>query len=529
MPPTPLPPAARRARSRARSRSEGAIRPPRRRGLIHGLALGLLAAVPLAAGCTKAIPQPDLGDRYNRSAQYHGPERNPVIVIPGILGSKLVDNDTGQRVWGAFDREAADPGTAAGARLIGLPMAQGTPLYQLTDNVGADGALDSVRLSLFGLPIQVDAYAQILGTLGVGGYLDNQLAEAGAIDYGTDHYTCFQFDYDWRRDNVENAQRLYAFIEEQRVTVQENLAEDFGGEPGDYDVKFDIVAHSMGGLLTRYMLRYGDADLAPAGEAPRVTWAGAEHVDRVILVATPSAGSVDALIQLVKGTKFLPILSAYDAATLGTMPSIYQLLPRERHRRVVYEASAESGRPGGQPVDLYNPETWDTFEWGLADPDQDRVLRRLLPGLETAAQRRAVARDHLAKCLERAERFHAALDVPARRPDNLYLALYAGDAIPTHDRAIVEPRGRIARLTRTPGDGTVTRASAMMDERVGGQWSPFMPSPIEWSDINLLFVNHLGLTASPIFADNVLYLLLESPKREASPAVDTHTPAAGAS
>jgi len=82
-----------------------------------------------AAGCAKRIP----GDRYNRAVQAHGPDRNPVIVIPGVLGSKLTDADTGVRVWGAFERGAADPGTAQGVRLIALPMKLGVPLDQLTD------------------------------------------------------------------------------------------------------------------------------------------------------------------------------------------------------------------------------------------------------------------------------------------------------------------------------------------------------------------------------------------------------------
>ena len=40
---------------------------------------------------------------YEKSAQYHRPDRNPVIVIPGILGSRLVDETSGRTVWGAFD------------------------------------------------------------------------------------------------------------------------------------------------------------------------------------------------------------------------------------------------------------------------------------------------------------------------------------------------------------------------------------------------------------------------------------------
>ena len=526
-------------------------------------ALGLLLPM-ISVGCTQKIPMPDLGDRYNRTAQYHGPDRNPVIVIPGILGSKLTHPPTGTRVWGAFEGGAADPGTAEGARLIALPMAEGKSLKELTDDVESDGSLDSVRLSLFGLPVELEAYAQILGTLGVGGYIDDQLGDSGAIDYGTDHYSCFQFDYDWRRDNVENAHKLLAFIKANRKVVQQNLAEDYGGKPDDYDVKFDIVAHSMGGLLTRYMLRYGDADLPADGSTPEVTWAGAEYVDRVVLVGTPSAGSIDALVQLVEGTKFSPLHSGYSAAVLGTMPSIYQLLPRSRHRRAVTELTAgdtqwvrdhtatdtpslampnegpfelpsvpewvasplppgEVPRPPYAP-DLFSSKDWNRFGWGLIADNQSKELAKLLPDITDPEQRREVAADHLEKCLARAEQFHAALDQPAPLPDNTTLTLYAGDGVPTNDIAVVDREGRITRLTKSSGDGTVTRESAVMDERLGTEWEPHLVTPIDWTDVNFLFTDHLGLTADPVFADNVLYLLLESPKRTTASGATAATP-----
>ncbi|MEM9418702.1 MAG: hypothetical protein AAGA25_06535 [Planctomycetota bacterium] len=493
--------------------------------------VALLIATAVLAGCTKPIPMPDLGERYNRTAQYHGPDRNPVIVIPGILGSKLTHPPTGTRVWGAFERSAADPGTAEGARLIALPMEIGKPLRELTDDVEPDGSLDTVRLSLFGLPIELQAYAQILGTLGVGGYIDDQLAEAGAIDYGTDHYSCFQFDYDWRRDNVENAHKLLEFIQTNRKVVQRNLAEDYGGEPDDYDVKFDIVAHSMGGLLTRYMLRYGDADLPEDGSTPEVTWAGAEHVDRVVLVGTPNAGSISALVQLIEGTKFSPLHSGYSAAVLGTMPSIYQLLPRTRHERAVlehnqsqlkanYTQSADRGPlPAGHtPQSAYAPDLlsfddWKQYQWGLSSPGQAKELEKLLPHVDDPQERSQIAEDHLKKSLARAKQFHASLDQPAPLPDSISLSLYAGDGVETADVATINTNGHIVDLSESSGDGTVTRESAVMDERLGADWEPHLVTPIDWTDVNFLFTDHLGLTADPVFADNVLYLLLESPRK----------------
>ena len=50
---------------------------------------------------------------------------------------------------------------------------------------------------------------------------------------------------------------------------------------------------------------------------------------------------------------------------------------------------------------------------------------------------------------------------------------------------------------------------ALLDERVGRTWSPTLETPIDWTGATFLFANHLGLTKDPMFADNVLFLLLE--------------------
>jgi len=456
----------------------------------------------LLAGCSPKYRAPDLGQLYNRTAQYHDERRNPVILIPGILGSKLVDSQSRRIVWGSFAGDYANPQTESGARLIALPMREGVPLARLRDTVVPDGTLGQVTVKLFLLPIQLSAYQQILRSLGIGGYKDESGA-TGAIDYGKEHFTCFQFAYDWRLDNVENAKRLHEFILEKRAYIQKEYEKRYGVK--NYDVKFDIVAHSMGGLIARYYLRYGTADLPEDGSLPEVTWAGSRYVERAILIGPPNAGSADALLQLIQGKKFGALLPKYEPAILGTMPAVYELLPRGRHGAVV-----DAANPKDRIEDILDPKLWQEMGWGLAAPDQDRVLRSLLPDVGDAGDRQRIALEHQRKSLERARQFMAALDTPATPPEGLTLCLIAGDAKATDAVIGVDRRtGEVKVIGRAPGDGTVLRSSALMDERLAGEWTPRLISPIHWSQVLFLFTEHLEMTKDPAFTDNLLFLLLE--------------------
>lgn len=459
----------------------------------------------LLGGCTATYAPPDLGGLYNDAAQLDDAQRNPVIVIPGILGSKLYDPRSGELVWGAFSGGAMSPDNPEGARTIALPMEPGKRLDELSDDVVADGALDQVTFNLFGLSLELNAYFHILNTLGAGGYRDKQLSENGGIDYGEGHFTCFQFDYDWRRDIVGSAKQLHEFILARRAYVQEEMATRYGIE--ERDVKFDLVAHSMGGLVARYYLRYGPADLPEDGSLPPLTWEGARYVDRAVMIATPNAGSVDSLVELVEGNDLGPFLPHYQPALIGTMPSVYQLLPRSRHGAVV------NASDGKTPIsDIYDPALWQKMRWGLASPDQDELLRTLLPEVEDASARRRIALDHQTKVLRRAKQFTAAIDVPARPPPGLSLHLIAGDAVPTDAILAVDfDSGELEIIEKAPGDGTVLRTSALMDERVGNEHTARLESPIAWQRVTFLFEDHLGLTSDPTFSDNLLFLLLEQP------------------
>ena len=390
---------------------------------------------------------------------------------------------------GAFTGDYANPEKPEGARLVALPMEVGVPLAELTDDVRQDGALRDFRVKVLGLPVTTRAYVDVLEILGAAGYRDQTLG-THSIDYGPGHFTCFQFGYDWRRDIRETAAELYRYLQDKRQYV----AAETGRDPAE--VKFDVVAHSMGGLVTRYMLRYGD-DASPT---PELTWKGAELVGRVMVVGTPNAGSVESLRQLVEGKRFGPwFLPEAPAAVLGTIPSIYQLLPRPRHDKVV---------DGGAAVDLFDPAAWASRGWGLAGNADGLDL--LLP-TKSDSDRRRVAADHLAKCLLAAEQTAAALDSPADLPPGLELHLFAGDAAET--AKVLRWDGEDLQTVETAaGDGTVLRSSAMLDERIGGTWGPRLVTPIDYTGVNFLFQNHIGITKSPEFVDKVMYLLLEAPR-----------------
>ena len=263
--------------------------------------------------------------------------------------------------------------------------------------------------------------------------------------------------------------------------------------------------------MSRYFLRYGAKDVLQDPE-PEITWAGAEYLDRLIAISTPNFGAMRVLKEMVTGRRY-PVVK-FEPAMIATWVSAYQMLPRE-------ELKVWLDPDGGDiDPDVHSAVTWAKNGWGPFAHGQDKFLTWLLPSESTSEGRQARILDFMEVAFERARRFFAAMDRHAEADCPADLVLFAADVQPTPARVVLmEKDGRqvlrfenTKRLTlKAPGDGSVTRASAVADERLFGEDVGFLSSPIPWDRKVFLTDMHLTLLGNTTFQNNLLHILLETP------------------
>ncbi|MEQ1923439.1 MAG: hypothetical protein ABL952_13115, partial [Pyrinomonadaceae bacterium] len=201
-------------------------------------------------------------------------DRNPIILIPGLTGSELKHKVTGEKVWfKALKPKSED---------LRLPIS--ASINTMQDDLVPGDILREVKVGIFPA---TDIYGGFIRAMEMrAGYREESWKDPS--DDG-DRNAIYVFAYDWRLDNVANAQRLVRDVEALKRKLKRP------------DLKFDIVAHSMGGIISRYAAMYGDADL-PIGNRKAVpTWAGAKLFDKIILLGTPNEGAAGALGSLLNG------------------------------------------------------------------------------------------------------------------------------------------------------------------------------------------------------------------------------------
>ncbi|MEM9141183.1 MAG: hypothetical protein AAGB15_15250, partial [Pseudomonadota bacterium] len=319
------------------------------------------------------------------------------------------------------------------------------------------------------------------------------------LSTGVEQFNSFNFDYDWRRDLIGSAHEFGRFMEQRRQDVARARNVD------PKTVKFDLLAHSMGSMVSRYFLMYGFAE-PQAGEAlPPITWDGAEYFSRVVFVAPPNSGSVIAMDNLINGKSLGPLQPFYPAAMLSTHVSPYQLMPRPRHQRVFLN---------GEPVsDLYDVSLWERYGWGLANPEAADQLALMMPDETDPDRRRTRALAYKQRLLNRARAFHRMMDRWSPAPDWLDMFLVVGGGFETPAGAQVDPVTGAFSITEVgEGDGVVLRASALLDERQDGDFTAGLRSPLRFKTTLFLPDEHVELTKNPVFGDNLLFWLVEAPR-----------------
>ncbi len=454
----------------------------------------------IITGCTttesytsnEQFPKAVIGPIEKEEINYQGIYRNPVIIIHGFLGSNLINKKNGENIWGKFSGFEEFWISPEKIRSLAISMEIGKPLNDLNDNTVPAGILDTVTVKMLGLTFKKRAYLNLINVLQDGGFQPENFP----MNPGKDYNTLFQFAYDWRRDLQWNAARLYQFILKKRKYMQDQYEKMYGIK--NYDVQFDMIGHSMGGLVLRYYLRYGNADLPPENTKPDITWAGSKYIDRVILLGTPNGGYLDTVLEMQKGFDMPPL----PPALLCTWPAYYQMMPTPSRRSVVYSDDRSKA------VDMFDIKVWQKMQLGLADPKQAAILKILLPDVENEDERKRIAFDHLKKCLKRAKRFIEVMRIKAKPPKDIKLYLVLGNAVKTRRNATADPKtGKLKIIAYTSGDGKVSASSALFDERSGQKWIPYFHSPIAWRGIIQLRAAHMGITTAPAFKDNILFLL----------------------
>jgi hypothetical protein len=179
----------------------------------------------------------------------------PVIIIPGIMGSKLCKGAGNSNVlWGdaasyTFDRINA----------IRLPF----EIKDRDHSIHSCGLIETV--SIIPLFWESNVYSELLATL-----------RKPSFGYSKDDIVIF--DYDWRLSNFENANSLKQKIEERFP---------------DPNTQIDIVAHSMGGMIARiYVQALG----------------GRDRVKNLVMLGTPHLGSAKIFDRLWSGLEPVPVV-----------------------------------------------------------------------------------------------------------------------------------------------------------------------------------------------------------------------------
>jgi triacylglycerol esterase/lipase EstA (alpha/beta hydrolase family) len=204
------------------------------------------------------------------------PMKDLIVILPGILGSVLQKD--GKDLWAISGQAVWQILTKSGEAIHNLRLDQDSPEAEsLGDGVKATALIQDTHL----IPgfWKIDGYTQTAHLI-----TDNFDVTPGDIYNDSDDRAAnfYQLPYDWRRDNRANARILKKLIDKRLKCWRENS--------GAADAKVILMAHSMGGLVSRYYLEVLE---------------GWQDSRALFTFGTPYRGSLQAVNFLANGYKQL--------------------------------------------------------------------------------------------------------------------------------------------------------------------------------------------------------------------------------
>lgn len=407
--------------------------------------------------------------------------RTPVILVPGMIGTKLVDSATGRVAWGNV-RAAFLPRDGGGS--MALPV-DGAPRSE--PQAVATEVLLGMRL--LGL-IRYDAYRPVVRLMEANGYRTGDLRRPRPDD------TFFLYGYDWRRSSPEIAAELMDRLAGLRAAR------------GDATLHVDLVCQSTAQRICRYLLKYGAATLEDA-ERGRSRRPFPLDVEKLVLVGTANGGSLRALRELHRGRHYAGFLGRrFHPETVFTFRSVFEDLPTGDDELFV----DRDGRP--VDADVFDAEAWQRYGWSVFSPEVERRLAASRPAwLPDDAGLAAYLED----TLDGARRLNRLLAADSPTFDRADYAMIQSDTTPTPRRGLLVnveggwrtwfggDEGLVGPPWQAPGDGHAIVASQ----------NHLSPQELEALAAPTLMVDgaHFHMILDPAAQRRLVELLLEAGPR----------------
>ncbi|WP_019499149.1 lipase/acyltransferase domain-containing protein [Pseudanabaena sp. PCC 6802] len=256
------------------------------------------------------------------------PLKDIIVILPGIMGSVLQKDGTD--LWNVSGQVMWQIVKSLGNRLKDLKLEGDDPNGgDIGDGIKPTRLIsDTYMIPGFGGFWKiVDGYNRTSDQI----TKNFEVIEGNIYDDLEDKAANFyHFPYDWRRDNRANAHILKSLLDKRLKRWREYS--------GHNDAKVILLAHSMGGLISRYYLE---------------VLGGWQECKALFTFGTPYRGSLNAVNILANGFKkggidLINVMKLKEV--IPSLTSIYQLLPRYKALKI----GNDFYRIGESPNDLPN-------------------------------------------------------------------------------------------------------------------------------------------------------------------------------